>query len=98
MPGTKSGGRPTRHTAVPGKCMHAQGAGCSADGPLTGRAHYLGLADGALLGQLGSPTHFAWLVVMFPLAQLLLQATSLEQFLEAPQGSADRFTVVNTHP
>src|SRR5205814_10004632 len=61
-------------------------------GPLTG------LADGALLAQLGPTTDFARLLVVLALAQLLLQPTPLQEFLEPAQGRRDRFPVMHTHP
>jgi hypothetical protein len=35
---------------------------------------------------------------MSALAELLDEATSLQQFFETAQGRADRFLVVDTHP
>ena len=44
----------------------------------------LGLADGALLAQLGSAPDFTRFFVMRPLPQLLLQTTPLQELLETP--------------
>src|SRR5579885_349769 len=56
------------------------------------------LADGALLAQLGAAPGFAGLLVELALAQFLGEAAPLEQLLEAAQGGADRFAVVDAHP
>src|SRR5436309_2191065 len=45
----------------------------------------LGFADGALLAELGPAADFTWLLVVLTLAQFFLEATSFEQFLEAPK-------------
>src|SRR5205085_603438 len=58
----------------------------------------LGLADGALLAQFGPAAGLTRLLVVLALAQLLLNAAALQQFLEAAQGQADRLSVVNAHP
>src|SRR4051812_6205736 len=57
-----------------------------------------GLADGALLAQLGAPARLAGLLVVLALAELLLDAAPLQQLLEAAQGQPDRLPVVDTHP
>src|SRR5215470_5467195 len=54
--------------------------------------------DGAVPAQLGPPAGLARLLVILALAQLLLQAAPLQQFLETAQGRADRLALVDPHP
>jgi hypothetical protein len=60
--------------------------------------HEARFADGTLLPQLGTAAGFAGLFVILSLAELFLNAAAFEQLLKAPQGQADRFSLVNTHP
>jgi hypothetical protein len=58
---------------------------------------YLGLADGALLADLGPPPLLAGLHVELALAQLLGDPAALQEFLEAAQGQANGFALVDAH-
>src|SRR5262245_49471175 len=59
---------------------------------------HAGLADGALLAQLGATSGLARLFVILALAEFLLNSATLEQLLETAQGQGDRLSVVNAHP
>ena len=57
-----------------------------------------GFADRILLAKFGPAANFARLLIVLALAELLVQAGSFKQFLETPQGRADRLFVVDAHP
>jgi hypothetical protein len=56
------------------------------------------LANGVELAHLGAPPTLARFLIVFAPAQLFLQAGSFQNFLETPQGGANRFPVMDTHP
>ena len=55
------------------------------------------LADGTLLAQLGAPSRFTRLLVVFAFAQLFGEAAPFQKFFETAQGRTNRFPVVNAH-
>jgi hypothetical protein len=65
---------------------------------LQGWGTQAGFPDGVLLAQFGSATNFAGFFIMLAFAQLFVQTASLQELLEAAQGRADWFFVVNAHP
>src|SRR5262249_38322418 len=64
--------------------------------PLPGRL--LAFADSVLPARRVAPPGLAGLHIVFPLAQFLLLAASLEQLLEPAQGHADGLPLVDAHP
>ena len=57
----------------------------------------LGFADGALLAQFRAAAKLTGFLVVFALAKFLGQPAAFQQFLEAPQGRANRFSIMDTH-
>ena len=54
-------------------------------------------ANDVLFSQLGAATNLSRLFVMIAFAQFLGDSAALEQFLEAAQGGADWFAVMDSH-
>jgi hypothetical protein len=65
---------------------------------LQGWGTQAGFPDGVLLAKFGSATNFAGFFIMLAFAQLFVEATSLQELLEAAQRRADWFFVVDAHP
>src|SRR5262249_55123564 len=65
---------------------------------LLGSREHPAFTNRALLPEFGPAPRFARFLVRSASAQLLGQATPLQQFLEATQGHPNRLTVMDTHP
>jgi hypothetical protein len=63
-----------------------------------GAGKILGLADGALLAELGSAADLARLLIVLPLAKFLLQTTAFQELFESSKCCTDGFPVVDAHP